>query len=211
MELSHDLNTCFHLGALPLAENNKVYNASLLITPDKKEPLIIYKKIHLFDLDLKNLKIKESDEFSPGVTPSTYTFRGWKFGFAICYDLRFPELFYYYAQEKVDVLFTPAAFTVPTGEAHWDYLTTTRAIETQSYVIAAGQTGTVRKNGKSRSSYGHSVIIDPWGEKLAQGQGPEPQLLRATLNKEKISSVRKSMPISEHRRLQTSFVDLKKK
>jgi predicted amidohydrolase len=194
-----------HLGSVPLKENGKLVNASIVIT-SKGEISSTYKKIHLFDIELKDQKpIRESDVFLPGDSPSLLSIDGWKVGQAICYDLRFAELFSRYAKLKVDVVLVPSAFLVPTGQAHWEVLLRARAIESQCFVIAAAQAGThfssESHSQNSRKTYGHSLIVSPWGEILAQGSADQPQVIEFCLEKSLIETVRRQIPMNSHRRL----------
>jgi predicted amidohydrolase len=198
-----------HLGSVPYVRQGQLFNTSVLILPSG-EVQALYDKIHLFDVDVEGQKaIRESDTFSPGQSSSVFSIKGWKFGSSICYDLRFAELFLRYAREGVDVILIPSAFLVPTGRAHWHVLTRARAIESQAYVLAAAQGGThVAEHGGSRQTYGHSLIIDPWGEVIGEvsdeqakaGVGPK-RILRATLSRERIRKVREQIPMAKHRRL----------
>jgi len=146
-------------------------------------PLGSYRKMHLFDvsLPLQNIHLRESSTTAPGCTLTVCDSPLGRLGLTTCYDLRFPALYAALVEGNDDdgdgdgdggggaeVLLVPSAFTVPTGRAHWHTLLTARAIETQSYVIAAAQVG--RHNGK-RESYGHSLAVDPWGEVLADAGG----------------------------------------
>src|SRR6185369_42490 len=124
-----------------------------------------YRKIHLFDVDLAERAYRESAASSPGHEPVALSAAGLGVGLSICYDLRFPELYRALAAAGVDVLTVPAAFTVTTGKDHWHVLLRARAIESQSYVIAAAQWG---RHAGGRMTYGKSCIVDPWGEVIAQ-------------------------------------------
>jgi len=194
-----------HLGSVPLSRGGRLFNSSLVLTPDGAVH-DSYQKIHLFDVDVEGAKpMRESDVFSHGEVPSVFTVKGWKFGSSICYDLRFAELYLHYAKLEVDALLIPSAFLVPTGQAHWEILTRARAIECQAYVLAAAQ-GEVHHGvqGGGRSTYGHSMIIDPWGVVLAMtpsGFTEEQRILRATLKRERIQRVRAQIPMKNHRRL----------
>ena len=118
-------------------------------------------------------------------------------GFTICYDLRFPELFRALSKKGVDVIFTPAAFTVSTGKAHWKTLLRARAIENQVYIMASAQVG-VDPSGKTY--YGHSMIIDPWGNVLVEMDGKSEGIKTVEINYKKIEQVRKNMPVLKHRK-----------
>jgi deaminated glutathione amidase len=194
-----------HLGSVPLKRAGRLYNSSIVLTPDGGVH-DNYQKIHLFDVDVAGAKpVRESDVFSHGTEPSIFDVKGWKIGSSICYDLRFAELYLHYAKLEVDVLLIPAAFLVPTGQAHWEVLTRARAIECQAYVLAAAQ-GEHHHGvqGGGRATYGHSMIIDPWGTVVAQtpsGFSEEQRILRTTLSRERIAHVRAQIPMKNHRRL----------
>ncbi len=198
--------TTLHLGSVPLMDQGKAYNASLLLTPDGNiQP--DYRKIHLFDVDVTGQKsIRESDFFVHGEKPFLFSLQGWKFGSSICYDLRFSELYNYYAREQVDVILIPSAFLVPTGQAHWDILVRARAIESQAYVLAAAQGGRhMGVKGGARATFGHSMIVDPWGVVLAECKDVEAQgrIFRAVLRKDRIAKVRAQIPMASHRRFKS--------
>jgi nitrilase len=170
----------------------RVRNVSYVFGPQGEE-LGRYEKTHLFNLnDASGQKVyKESDGYLPGSEIKTIDVQGLRVGLSICYDLRHPEL--YIAMQRqgpLDVLFVPSAFTYITGKAHWEILLKARAIENQCYVVAANQVG-VHSPGKK--SYGHSMIIDPWGEKLANTFDEEGFAL-ATISKSRISEVRAKLP-----------------
>jgi len=200
-EVAQKHNLFVHLGSIPLKRGEKVQNTSVIFAPDGSY-FDSYSKIHLFDVNLENQKpICESDLFAHGALPQVIDVFGWKVGLSICYDLRFPELYLNYAKQGVDLITVPSAFMVPTGKAHWEVLLRARAIEAQSYVLAAGQCGEhLSKLGGKRATYGHSVIIDPWGKILEVAEDRK-VVLRASLSKERLSNVRRQIPISEHRRL----------
>ncbi|MDZ4660641.1 MAG: carbon-nitrogen hydrolase family protein [Pseudomonadota bacterium] len=194
-------NLFIHLGSIPLNRNSQIYNSSIIIEPTGNL-VADYSKIHLFDVDVDGERShRESMTFAHGELPTVVDIRGWKVGLTICYDLRFSELFLHYAKQPVDLILVPAAFTVPTGQAHWEILLRARAIEAQCYVAAAAQSGThVGHKGGKRQTYGHSVIIDPWGTKLVEaheGLG----IIKAGLEKSEIEKVRRQIPMKNHRRL----------
>lgn len=156
-----------------------------------------YDKIHLFDVDLGSESWHESQSISAGTAPQSFDVNhDWKVGLSICYDLRFPELYRLYSQQGCNIFSIPAAFTVPTGKVHWDILLKARAIENQAYVLAAGQVGS---HTDGRKTFGHSKIISPWGETLAelkQGEG----IISAKLDLDELNSLKKRMPVLQHRR-----------
>jgi len=173
------------------------YNTSVVIGPDGSV-LERYRKVHLFDVELSDgTKLTESAGNSAGDVPRTVELSGLIFGLSICYDLRFPELFAAERQAGAHVLTVPAAFTATTGRAHWHVLLRARAIETQCYVVAPAQWGS---HPRDRHTFGHTLIVDPWGEIVAEwGEGVG--LATAEISLERIESVRAQMPIAAHRRL----------
>ncbi|MEK2644516.1 carbon-nitrogen hydrolase family protein [Bdellovibrio sp. BCCA] len=203
-ELAKKYNTHLHLGSVPLYVEGHLYNSSVLVTPSgDAQPT--YQKLHLFDIQLEGQKpIRESDVFRHGQKPNIIEVDGWRIGEAICYDVRFAELFSQYARQEVDLILLPAAFLVKTGEAHWEILLRARAIESQSYVMAAAQGGTHRstKTGATRETYGHSLIIDPWGTVVGQVAERAQGATVAKLSRERIDKVRQQIPMKFHRRLQ---------
>lgn len=201
-QLAQQYDAYLHLGSVPLIHEGALFNSSVLITPDG-QVLPTYQKLHLFDIQLEGQKpIRESDVFRHGKKPNVIEVDGWRVGETICYDVRFAELFSRYAQEEVDLILVPAAFLVKTGEAHWEILLRARAIESQAFVIASAQAGThVGKNGKTRETYGHSLIVDPWGGILGQVHENAPGFCVVTLSRERIEKVRQQIPMKSHRRL----------
>ena len=170
---------------------------TLLWIDEKGEIAHRYQKVHLFDLELEgHPNMKESDTIEPGneILPPYDTSIG-KIGAMICFDLRFPEISLALKRQKADVLLYPSAFTVPTGKAHWHSLLQARAIECQAYVIAAAQVG---KHNEKRASYGHSIVIDPWGQVMAELGGEhkdEPELIFADIDLDRVAKVRREMPL----------------
>ena len=187
-------------GSLPeaAAGSSRLYNTSLLLAPDGRT-VASYRKIHLFDVDLAegNDRYRESDTYAPGeeVVVAETAFGG--VGLSICYDLRFPELYRQQVDAGARWLCVPSAFTRETGPAHWEVLLRARAIESQSYVIAPAQCGA---HSPDRASYGHSLLIDPWGEVLAEG-GDEPTVLVADCPPDAIDRARTVVPSLRNRRL----------
>ena len=185
-------------GTVPIRESSgKAHSASLLFTPDG-ELAVRYDKIHLFDVGIPGTaeSYQESATTVPGVKPESVMTPFGRLGLAVCYDLRFPALFQYLGELGMEILVLPAAFTVPTGEAHWRVLLRARAIEGLCYVIAAAQSG---EHPGGRRTYGHSMIVDPWGEILAQLDSG-PGVVVAELDMMRLRQVRESFPALEHRR-----------
>lgn len=187
-----------HIGSLAvLVENGKVANRSCVI--DREGQVRgTYDKLHLFDVDLPTGESwRESNTYSAGagVTLVNGTPVG-KLGLTICYDLRFPGLFAKLAESDADVITVPAAFTVPTGKAHWHVLLRARAIEAGLFVIAAAQVG---RHEDGRNTFGHSLVVDPWGEILLD-MGEDKGVGFADIDLKRISDVRSRIPALNHRR-----------
>ncbi len=187
-----------HLGSLALrGEQGKLANRGFVIDGNG-EVRARYDKIHLFDVDLPTGESwRESAMYEAGTTavivPGTPV---GKLGLTICYDLRFPALFQRLSEAGADVISVPAAFTVPTGRAHWQVLMRARAIEAELFIIAAAQAG---RHEDGRETYGHSLVADPWGELVLEMDG-EPGLAFAELELAKIADVRARIPVHQHRR-----------
>lgn len=184
---------------LVCGDEEKLRNRCPVFGPDGRV-LAGYDKIHLFDIDLPNERHRESELIEPGAQPVWLDLLGWRLGLSICYDLRFPELYRHYAGVGCQLLSIPSAFTVPTGQAHWEVLLRARAIENQAFVLAPAQGGS---HPGGRRSYGHSLIVDPWGEVLARASAVSPcgELLIADLDPERLQQVRERLPALSHRRL----------
>ncbi|GAC1406464.1 MAG: carbon-nitrogen hydrolase family protein [Burkholderiaceae bacterium] len=183
-------------GTLPLtsAEPDKVLNTLLVYTPDG-EQAARYDKIHLFSFTGAVESYDESRTIAAGSCAQAVETPFGRIGLSVCYDLRFPEL--YRSLGDCALIVVPSAFTFTTGAAHWEILLRARAIENQCYVLAAAQGGT---HANGRRTWGHSVLIDPWGEVVAllpEGEG----VVAGMLDPERIASVRKNMPALLHRRM----------
>jgi predicted amidohydrolase len=187
-----------HLGSLAvLVGDGKVANRGFVIDREG-EIRARYDKIHLFDVDLPTGESwRESNVYSAGkgVVLVNGTPVG-KLGLTICYDLRFPGLFARLAEADADIIAVPAAFTVPTGKAHWHILLRARAIEAGLFVVAAAQVG---RHADGRQTFGHSLVVDPWGEVLLD-MGEEPGVGFADVDLKRISDVRGRIPALNHRR-----------
>ncbi|MES9871442.1 MAG: carbon-nitrogen hydrolase family protein [Sedimenticola sp.] len=187
-------------GTIPLeAHDNSKVRAACLVYNDQGEQVARYDKIHLFDVNLveANEQYEESESIEPGNEPVVVDSPFGKLGIAICYDLRFPELFRSLLDKGMEIVCMPASFTAITGKAHWETLVRARAIENLSYVIAAAQGG-FHING--RETHGHSMIVDPWGTILAQvprGAGS----VDTTIDLDYLRTTRRNFPTLEHRRL----------
>ena len=196
--LARELAVTVHIGSTAiLREDGKVANRAFVFGPDGALNAT-YDKIHMFDVDLPNGESwRESATYTGGLEAVMADAGRAKIGLAICYDLRFAELFRIYAANGAHILSLPAAFTQQTGEAHWHVLLRARAIETGSFVIAAAQGGT---HADGRQTYGHSLIVDPWGKILAEKAGNEPGVIFADLDLEQVAATRARIPNLKNRR-----------
>lgn len=187
-------------GTIPItSDNEQKTRAACLVYDDKGKFAARYDKIHLFDATLSgNEKYNESDTIQPGDKIVSLNTSSGKLGLAVCYDVRFPELFRCLFDEGVEIIALPSAFTVPTGKAHWEVLLRSRAIENFSYVIAAAQAGT---HASGRTTWGHSMIVEPWGNIAAEITNDHPGIVYAEFDVNKIHEARKSIPIKNHRRI----------
>lgn len=192
-------------GTVPIhsQETQRVYATCLLLN-SSGESVAIYHKIHLFDVSLpgKNENYRESKVFQPGDTPVVADTPLGSIGLAVCYDLRFPELFRVLTAKGAELIVLPSAFTKYTGEAHWQLLLRARAVENQVWLIGANQVG-VHANG--RSTYGHSAIIEPWGKVVAKVESETEQVIMAEINREKQADLRVRFPCFEHRHIEIPY------
>jgi predicted amidohydrolase len=176
--------------AVPLPDG-RFANRSVLFGPDGRQ-VATYDKIHLFDADIAGLNAyRESATYAGGERAVTADLGEFTLGMSICYDMRFPRLYNALANAGATLIAVPAAFTVPTGQAHWHVLLRARAIETGSYVIAAAQGGT---HANGRATYGHSLVIDPWGRIVAELDHDEPGLLLAEISADHVLDARERIP-----------------
>jgi predicted amidohydrolase len=200
-EMAKKLGVFLLLGSFPelTTAGDRPFNTSVLLSP-QGEILAVYRKMHLFDVDLaQGPTYKESRFIQAGEELAVTALPGAPFtaGLAICYDLRFPELFRALTAQGADLLFLPAAFTLTTGRDHWEVLLRARAIENLAYVIAPAQWG---RHSPGRSSYGHALIVDPWGLILAQAPDGE-GIIYAILDHERLKKLRRELPCLHHCRL----------
>ena len=190
--LAGELRVHIHIGSTAIARpDGKVANRALLFDPSGTL-VARYDKIHMFDVDLDNGESwRESATYEPGATAVVADLPFARLGFAVCYDLRFPQLFRAEAMEGAEVLTAPAAFTRQTGEAHWHVLLRARAIENGAWLIAAAQGG-VHEDG--RETYGHSMIVDPWGNVVAEADGNDPGVILADIDTAASKAARAKIP-----------------
>lgn len=201
--LAHDLGVWLLCGSVVVRDkpSDKLpRNRSLLFGPNGRI-YARYDKVHLFDVDLPTgEKHRESENIAPGAQAVLADAAGARMGLSVCYDVRFPQLYRKLAQAGAQILTVPAAFTVPTGQAHWEVLLRARAIENGAYVLAPAQTG-FHEGG--RQTWGHSLIIDPWGRVL-EDAGVNPGIIRAELDMDEVAKARAAIPSLQHDREFTS-------
>ncbi|KQV50370.1 acyltransferase [Pelomonas sp. Root1217] len=193
---ARDLGLWLIGGTLPIksATTERVRNSTLVFSPDG-ERVARYDKIHLFAFDNGRESYDEGRVLEPGNQPTRFDTGSIKVGLSVCYDLRFPELYRAYA--GCDLLAVPAAFTYTTGQAHWELLLRARAVENQCYVVAPAQGG---QHANGRRTWGHSMVIDPWGQVLgvlAEGEG----VVVADVDPARLTQVRQQLPALAHRKL----------
>ncbi|GGF44987.1 amidohydrolase [Azorhizobium oxalatiphilum] len=195
--LAGELGIHLHIGSLAVRVSEKrAANRAFLISPEG-EITARYDKIHMFDVDLPNGEsYRESTAYRPGEQAVLADVDDIKLGLSICYDLRFPALYRALAENGAQVLTVPSAFTRPTGEAHWHVLLRSRAIETGTYVLAAAQGG---RHENGRETYGHSLVVDPWGRVIAEG-GTDPGVILAELDMAEVEAARSRVPALRHGR-----------
>lgn len=188
-----------HLGSLAVrgaAADGRYANRAFVID-DTGAIRARYDKIHLFDVDLPDgQSIRESAAYAPGGEAVAVDTPWGRLGLAVCYDLRFPDLFRALSDAGATMLAIPAAFTVPTGKAHWHVLMRARAIEAAAFVIAAAQTGA---HADGRQTYGHSLVVDPWGEVLLD-MGESPGVALVDIDPVRVAEARGRLPVLDHRR-----------
>ncbi|MEM1377610.1 MAG: carbon-nitrogen hydrolase family protein [Pseudomonadota bacterium] len=191
-ELAAEHKIWLHIGSTPIdLGNGKAANRAGLFAPDGALAAT-YDKIHMFDVDLDNGESwRESAIYQPGEACRLAQIDDAKLGFGICYDVRFPHLFRTQALAGADIITTPAAFTRQTGEAHWHVLLRARAIENGAFLIAAAQGG-MHEDG--RETYGHSMIIDPWGKVIAEKADDEPGVITADIDLAEVTAARGKIP-----------------
>jgi predicted amidohydrolase len=196
-ELAKKLGVRLHIGSLAIKLSpERAANRSFLIDP-QGEIAARYDKIHMFDVDLAGGEsYRESRSYRPGELGVVADLPWGRLGLTICYDLRFPALYRALAEAGSSFLAIPAAFTKQTGEAHWHVLVRARAIENGCYVFAATQGG---RHENGRETFGHSLVIDPWGRVLAEG-GTEPGLLLADIDPAQVAAARAKIPSLQHGR-----------
>ncbi len=194
--LAAELNIHLLIGSLAIQTGeNRAVNRSFLYGPDG-EILSQYDKIHLFDVTVSRKETwKESNVYDAGHKAVIADIGRAKLGHSICYDLRFPHLFRHYGQAGADIIVVPSAFTRPTGEAHWEALLRARAIETGAFILAPAQGG---EHEDGRATWGHSMIINPWGDIIAHLDHDKPGLISAQIDLAQVLDARRKIPAWQH-------------
>jgi deaminated glutathione amidase len=207
-DLAEDCGLYIALGSMAVAlPDGRWANRSMLFWPSGEGACATYDKMHMFDVDLASGESwRESSAYSPGDDVVAHDIaihrdgeeeEHLRLGLTVCYDVRFPALFEALGRRSCDIISIPAAFTVPTGEAHWHVLLRARAIEASAYVVAAAQVG---EHEDGRRTYGHSLVVDPWGEVLLDMGGAAPGLGFADIDLARIAKVRAQVPSLANRR-----------
>ncbi len=194
--LAKELGVWLHIGSMAVRkENGKLANRAFLFRPDGSVAAR-YDKIHMFDVDVdSDNRFNESRRYDAGKTAVVAALPWGNLGITICYDMRFPYLYRDLAKAGAQFIAVPSAFTVPTGKAHWHTLLRARAIETECFVLAAAQAG---EHESGRKSYGHSIIISPWGEVLAEADGVEIGVISANIEVKAVAEARQRVPSLNH-------------
>ncbi|KQB01494.1 amidohydrolase [Vibrio metoecus] len=192
------------IGSMPIRHASGVTTSSLLWNA-QGERVAVYDKLHMFDVDVADghQRYRESETFTPGQQVVVAETPFGQLGLSICYDVRFPHLYAELRRQGAQILLVPAAFTAVTGQAHWEVLLRARAIETQCWVIAVGQTG---HHPCGRETWGHSMVISPWGEVIAN-LGPTVQSKVVEFDLTTLDSVRRAMPIERHTRFTHQLIE----
>ncbi len=206
-QLADELKIWIHAGSLAIKlPDGKVANRGFLIAPDGGL-VACYDKIHMFDVDLPNGESwRESATYAPGDRTVLVDLPWIKMGMAVCYDVRFPAIFRTQSRMGAGLLTMPAAFTRQTGEAHWHVLQRARAIENGAFVVSAAQGG---KHEDGRETYGHSLMVDPWGTVIGEIAGDEPGFVAAVIRPDEVIKARQRIPaIANERPFETSMTEI---
>ncbi|MEL6227455.1 MAG: carbon-nitrogen hydrolase family protein [Pseudomonadota bacterium] len=195
-ELARELRIWLHIGSMVVrVSDSKVANRAFVFAPDGTLAET-YDKIHMFDVALPGGEhYRESKNYRPGSQAAAVDLPWGRLGLSICYDMRFAGLYDHLAVAGATFMTAPSAFTVPTGRAHWHVLLRARAVETQSFMLAAAQVG---QHACGRQTYGHSLIISPWGEVLAEGDGESVGVIAADIDPAAIGAARTKVPSRSH-------------
>ena len=186
------------LGSLAVAREDERWANRSFVIDEAGEIVARYDKMHMFDVQLATGESwKESAAYAPGEQVVTAETPAGRLGLTVCYDIRFPALFEELGRQSCDIIAIPAAFTVPTGKAHWHLLQRTRAIEASAYVVSAAQLG---EHEDGRRTYGHSLVVDPWGDVVLDMGGEEPGVGFAEIDPQRIADIRAQLPSLANRR-----------
>lgn len=191
--LSREHQVYIHGGSVIEKDESNYFNTTLVFNREGQN-IVRYRKLNLFKTTHNDINYDETKFFSPGKETNTYEIDGIKIGCAICYDLRFSSLFQTFIKQQVKIIVVPSAFTYLTGEAHWELLCRARAIETQAFIVAPAQTGKHMDNDAVKQSWGHSMIVDPWGNVLMNAE-QKTGYFSATLDMMFLEDVRKRLPV----------------
>lgn len=195
------------IGSMPILNAQHQVTTTSVVIDSQGHLVAHYDKLHMFDVDVSDghQRYRESEIFTPGSHLKTVATPFGHIGLSICYDVRFPHLYGELRQQGAEIILVPAAFTAVTGKAHWEILLRARAIETQCWIVAVNQAG---QHEGGRETWGHSMVISPWGDLIAQaGQQAENVLVDIDLNV--LDSIRKAMPIEQHRRFTSQIMEQK--
>jgi deaminated glutathione amidase len=197
-QLAADLGVTLHLGSIALKRaDGQVVNRAFVIGPDGAV-ISRYDKVHMFDVDLAGGESwRESATYTAGSEAVIADIGPTRLGLAICYDIRFPKLFRAYAHAGAQILTAPAAFTAQTGRAHWHVLQRARAIENGAFVLSSAQTGL---HADGRETYGHSLIVNPWGEVVAEASDDQPMVIDAVIDLDEVAAARARIPALKNER-----------
>ncbi|MER2269004.1 carbon-nitrogen hydrolase family protein [Methylobacterium oxalidis] len=195
--VARETRAVVQIGSLPIRNGDRIANRAFLID-GQGEIVAAYDKLHLYDVDLPNgERWRESATYTGGACAVVAETALAPIGLGICYDIRFPALFRALAEAGASILTAPACFTQQTGEAHWHVLHRARAIETGSFMISAAQGG---RHEDGRDTYGHSIIVDPWGRVIAEAEGAEPGVILAEIDLSRVAEARGRIPALQHAR-----------
>jgi predicted amidohydrolase len=194
--LAQELRVYIVGGSVPEKQEGKIYNTSYVFNPEG-HLIARHRKIHLFDIDIEGgISFKESDTLEAGREVTVFETPFCKIGVAICYDMRFPELMRLLAEKGAEVTIVPASFNMTTGPAHWDSLIKIRALDNQLYFVAASP---ARDLNAAYQAYGHSTIVNPWGEVVAKAGAGE-EIVCGEIDLDYVDKIRKRLPLLKHRR-----------
>ena len=194
-DIAREENIYLQSGSIPEKESNHLYNTAYLINP-KGKIIGKHRKMHMFDIDTDNMKFTESDTLTPGDSVTTIKTPLANISIAICYDIRFPELWTLMNKNNSDIILLPGAFNKTTGPLHWETLIKARAIDNQCYVVA---TSPSQIENPYYVAWGHSMIVNPWGKIIAKAHENE-EILYANITQSSLSSVRNQIPVLTNRR-----------